>query len=110
MAKKKASGKEKLASGVKKLVSEYKNKAISTIVDFVEKESGNIISWFKDMMKIKQAIRKFVVSTIICLAALVVMFLGIANYIAELSGINEGLMQIIVGVVLLIVAAVYKKS
>ncbi len=110
MAKKKASGKEKLASGIKKVVSEYKNKAMSKVVEFVEKEAVNIIGWFKDMMRIKQIIRKFVVSTLICLAALVVMFLGIANYIAELSGVSAGLMQIIVGVALLIVAAIYKKA
>lgn len=108
--KKKGSGKDKFIKGFKKLVSQYKSKAIFMVVDFVEREAINLIGWFKDMIKIKQMIRKFVISAVLSIAAVIVIVLGIANYIAELASVSAGLMQIVVGVVLLIVAMIYKKS
>lgn len=88
-----------------------KEKVLDFILDIVENQSKNIIDFIKRMVKMKEKIRKIVFATGLGLAGLIVLVLGLANYIGTFfPNLQYGVMQIIVGAVAIVIAVLYKKS
>jgi hypothetical protein len=99
-----------MAKKTKSVFNGIKSKALPLVIEFLEKEAVNVISWVKDMINIKQRIRKMATSLILIIAGITVLLLGIANYIAELAKLSPALMQIITGIIIIVAAIIYKKS
>ena len=109
MAKKNAG--KKLKEGFKKLYSEYKDKAAGMLSDFMKEQGANVIEMLKDMLKIRQIIRKYLISVVLGLAASVVLLIGIANVLAMyFTGIAAGWWQVIVALITLLGISMYMKK
>jgi hypothetical protein len=109
MAKKQA--KEKLKKNFKSLFSEYKSKAMSLLGEFLEEQGANIVQMLKDMLKIKQMIRKCIISAIAGLAATVVLLLGVSGVLAMyFKSIAAPWWQVIVALVTLVIISFYMKK
>lgn len=96
--------------GAKKFFSGLKSKAIPLVMDFLEREAGNLVAWVKDLMHLKEKIRKIVISAMLVLVGTIILVLGVTNYLAEVFLVSPGLIQMIGGLLLIIAAKVYKKS
>lgn len=102
--------KKKAKSAVKELYEKNKEKIMAYLADFLEQGGKSLLEWVKRVSKIKERIRKVVVSTGFILAGLIVLLLGISDYLATLTpDLPAGVMHIIVGVVTIVLAMVYVK-
>ena len=99
-----------MAKKTKSIFSGIKSKALPLVIEFLEKEAVNVISWVKDMINIKQKIRKMATAIVLIIIGMTVLSLGTANYIAELTRLSPALMQIITGIIIIVAAIIYKKS
>jgi len=109
MAKKKVAG--KLKAGFKKLYDEYKDRALSMLNDFLKEQGANVIEMLKDMLKIRQIIRKCFISTILGIAAVTVTLIGAANVLAMyMPNIAAGWWQIIAGLIVILGISLYMKK
>ena len=106
MAKKQQSVKSKIKSAYEK----HKEQLLIYFMDFLESGGRNLLEWLKQIAVIKEKIRKVVVSTGLILGGLVVILIGLANYLSTLvPDWPAGLMQAVVGVVAVILALIYIK-
>jgi sterol desaturase/sphingolipid hydroxylase (fatty acid hydroxylase superfamily) len=102
---------EKLKAGFKKLYVEYKDKALVMLNNFFKEQGANIIEMLKDMLKIRQIIKKYIISAVLGIAAVVVLLMGLSNVLAMyFTKIAPGWWQIIVGLVILLGISVYMKK
>ena len=102
---------KKLKQNFKKLFSEYKGKALELLEPFIEEQAANIIQMLKDMLKIKQMIKKCIISTIAALAATVILLLGISGVLAMyFKNIAEPWWQVIVALLTLLTISIYMKK
>lgn len=93
----------------KDLLKEFGTKALGILVASVE--SVNVINWIKNITNFKEKARKYAISGILSIAAITVVLLGIASCLAErVAALTIGMSQIIVGLVVIIIAAIYMKS
>jgi len=102
--------KKKTKSAVKDLYEKNKEKIMTYLADFLEQGGKSLLEWVKRVSKIREKIRKVIVSTGFILAGLVVLLLGIADYLATLApSLPAGVMHIIVGIVIIVLAIIYVK-
>lgn len=107
MAKKEESVKSK----IKSVYEKHKEKILAYFIDFLETGGKTVLESLKQMAKVKEKLRKIVVSTGLVLAALVVVLIGIATYLSALTpNWPPGLMQIVVGAVAIVLALIYVKT
>lgn len=102
--------KKKTKSAVKGLYEKNKEKIMVYFADFLEQGGKSFLEWVRKVSRIKERIRKVVVSTGFILAGLVVLLVGIADYLATLApNLPAGMMRIIVGIVVIALAIIYVK-
>ena len=107
MAKKASSVKSK----IKNVYEKHKEQITAYFMDFLETGGRSLLEWLKEVAKIKEKIRKIVVSTGLVLAALVVVLIGIASYLSTLTpNWPPGLMQVLVGAIAIVLAMIYVKT
>ena len=107
MANKKASVKSK----IKNVYAKHKEQLLTYFMDFLETGGRSLLDWLKQIAEIKEKIRKVIVSTGLVIAGLIVLLIGLANYLATLApNWPAGLMQMVVGAVAIILAMIYVKS
>lgn len=94
----------------KKLFSEYKSKAMDILGEFLQEQAGSLVEMLKGLLKIKQMVKKMLISVISGLAAAVVLLLGISGVLAMyFTNISEAWWQVIVGAVVIAFVAIYNK-
>ncbi len=102
--------KKKAGLAVKELYEKNKEKIMAYLADFLEQGGKSLLEWVKKISRIRERIRKVVVSTGFILAGLVVLLLGIADYLATLApNLPAGIMHIIVGIGVIVLAIIYAK-
>ncbi len=107
MAKKKGSVKSK----IKNVYEKHKEQLLTYFMDFLETGGRSLLDWLKQIAEIKEKIKKVIISTGLVLAGLVVILIGLANYLATLvPNWPAGLMQIVVGAVAIVLALIYVKT
>ena len=96
---------------VKKSLAEKKEKVLDFIVNLLENQSKNVIEFVKKVTRIREKVKKVVVAATLTAAGLIVVLIGIANYLSALfPTLQDGIMQIIVGLAAIITAVIYKKA
>jgi len=102
---------EKLKDDIKNLYSEYMDRVIHLFIEFMEGHVGSIVEWLKNITRIKQIIRKYVISVIVGISALTVTLLGVSNILATyVSSIPLGWWQLMVGLVALLIISMYMRK
>jgi fatty acid desaturase len=102
--------KESVKSKIKSVYEKHKEQITAYLMDFLETGGRNLLEWLKEVAKIKEKIKKVIISTGLVLAALVVILIGLATYLSTLvPNLPAGLMHVIVGVVAMILAWIYVK-
>ncbi|MBW2996585.1 hypothetical protein KY332_04780 [Candidatus Woesearchaeota archaeon] len=105
MPKKKTSKK----SEIKSLLKEFAEKSVGILVSSIEKV--NFMKLIKNMTNVKEKIRKCVSSMILLFVGFIVLVFGVAAYLAYLvPALSNGLSEMIVGAVLIIIAVIIYKS
>jgi len=103
--------KESVKSKIQDVYEKHKEKILAYFMDFLETGGKSVLDWLKQLAQLKEKFRKIVVSTGLVLAALVVVLIGLANYLASLTPTwPPGLMQVVVGAVAIILAMIYVKT
>ena len=93
----------------KDLLKEFGTKALGIVVASVENVNG--MNWLKNITKFKEKARKCIISAIIAIAGVTVLLLGIASCLAQrVEVLTIGMSQLIVGLVVIVIAAIYAKS
>ena len=79
--------------------------------DFLKEQGANIIEMVKDMLKIRQIIKKYIISAVLGIAAVVLLLIGISGVLAMyFTRIAPAWWQIIVGLVVLLGISAYMKK
>ncbi|MBW2978308.1 hypothetical protein KY331_05675 [Candidatus Woesearchaeota archaeon] len=108
MAKKKSSS---IKAKIKSAYDKHKEQIVAYLMEFLETGGKTVLESLKQVTKVKDKIKKIVVSTGLVLAALVVVLIGIANYLSALTpNWPPGLMQVVVGAVAIVLALIYVKT
>ncbi len=95
----------------KKKIEDKKEKVLDFIIGIVENQSKNIIDFVKKVTKVREKVRKVVVATGLTLAGLIVVLIGLSNYLAAtFPNLQNGIMQMLVGLLAIIIAVIYKKA
>ena len=96
-------------SEFKNLLKEFAEKSVKVLVTSIEKI--NILALIKNLSNIKEKARKYISALILTVAGTVALALGIAAYLAYLvPALANGLSQMIVGAVLIIIASIICRS
>lgn len=102
--------KKRIKTDIKNAYEKNKEKVLQYLVDFLERGGGSLLDWIKQILKIKEKIKKVVVSMGLVFAGLVVLIIGLANYLATLApNLPDGIMQVIIGAVVIGLAIIYVK-
>jgi ABC-type siderophore export system fused ATPase/permease subunit len=106
MPKKKTS---KKSSEIKGLLKEFAEKSVGILVSSIEKV--NFLKIIKNMSNVKEKIRKCVSSMILVFIGGIVLALGVAAYLAYMvPALGNGLSEMLVGAILIIIAVIIYKS
>ena len=98
----------KKKSGFKDLLKEFGTKALEIVVSSVD--VALIAKWFQNIGGIKEKIKKGIISALLGIAGLVVLLMGIASFLAsKFPVLGNGISELIVGVVIIIIATIYVK-
>lgn len=101
---------DKISSGLKKLVDDYKDKLLLLAVSFFETKAKNVMEWLKDIGHLKKKLRAIVLCAALMVVGLFVVVLGIADYVsAVFPQLAPGVGNILVGVIIILVAYLIKK-
>jgi hypothetical protein len=102
---------KKVKESSTKIFKEFIDKSIGIFASVLEKNI-NIVEWVKNLVNIKAKIRKYMFASLLAVAGVTVLLIGLASYINSLMpGLANGLSEIIVGVVVIIISLViYKMS
>jgi hypothetical protein len=104
----KANTVKKKSGMVKDFVKVFLEKSTDLLLSLVE--NINVAEWIKDMFHLKTNIKKYAVVMVLSMSALTVLLLGVASYIASLlPELGNGVGEIFIGLILLIVALIYYK-
>jgi L-asparaginase/Glu-tRNA(Gln) amidotransferase subunit D len=92
----------------KKVLGRFMEKSIQSIISVVAEQSDQIVAWIKNISGMKRRIRRLFIALSFCTAGLVVLGMGLGSYISELlPSLRNGIAHILVGIVLMLIAAVY---
>ena len=95
---------------LKSTINAVVEKSISKIMAVVAENSLHIIEWIKSLPNFKRKIKHVITAITLVLAGMIVLALGISDYLAAMfPNLANGLSHIIVGAVLIIVAMMYVK-
>jgi len=95
----------------KKSVNEKKEKVLDFILSIAENQSKNIIDFVRRITRVRERMRKLVVATGLTLAGLIVVFIGLANYLSSIwPNLQDGIILMIVGLAAILIAVVYKQA
>lgn len=102
--------KQRIKTNIKKTYEKNKEKVLQYLADFLERGGSSFLEWIRQILKIKEKIRKVFVSVGLVFAGLVVLIIGLSNYLATLApNLPAGVMHIIVGIGIIALAMVYVK-
>lgn len=94
----------------KRILNQFMQASIQSIVSVVAEQSEHIVDWLKDISGLKRKIKKFLTVVVISAAGLGILGVGIAQYIASLyPNLANGLSYMLVGVILILIAWIYLK-
>jgi len=103
--------KESVKSKIKGVYEKHKEQILEYFMDFLETGGKSLLDWLKQIAKVKEKFKKVVVSTGLVIAGLIIVLIGLANFLATLvPQWPAGLMQIIVGAVAIVLALIYVKT
>lgn len=103
--------KSSIKSKIKSVYEKHKEEILAYLMDFLESGGKSLLEWVKQASKIKEKIKKLIISTGLVLAGIIVVIIGIATYLATLVPTwPAGLMQVVVGVVAILLALIYIKT
>jgi len=101
---------EAMPTAYKRVYSEYKNKILGVVTEFLEKELGVIIEWTKDAMNIRKRIRNITIYLILIFAGAVCVLCGIAEYIQFLCPqLARGIAHVLVGLIAIAGGILYSR-
>jgi hypothetical protein len=109
MAKEKTPRHEK--SQLKSALSKYLEEFLDYLLSLLEKNTGSLIDKVTGMLTLKDIIRKQVISVAPIFAAVILILIGISMYVDSLfPAWPAGVSQVVMGVIILLIASLYKKS
>ena len=113
MAKKKKSSKKKftIPKEVKGLLNKYKDTLIMHMLSLLEAKGKNILEALKNIGHIRQKIRKYFISLELMFFGVLFILFGIAMYLPKIwPNLVFGANYMLLGLVLLIIGWIYKKT
>jgi len=94
----------------KSLLNQFMQKSLQSLISVIAKHADHLMDWVENIPSIKRKIRKLITAIIILTAGLGILGVGVAQYIASLyPKLSNGLSYMIVGIVLMLIAAFYLK-
>ncbi len=116
MAKKKTKKKAKAKSKLSKVPQFMKKVEVvwerysPVVVDFLERESVHIMTWMSKIAGIKKYMKKIFAAYSLMLAGILILVMGLAVFFDSLVAWPPGIMYMLTGVIVLIIAAIVAKS
>jgi hypothetical protein len=102
---------KKKKSELSVMINKYLQEFISYILSSLEVSTENLIKRFSDIVRLKERVRRNIISLSISIAAIIVIMLGLGEFIVSFFPfVRQGIAQIIVGTAFLLIAWLYKKS
>jgi hypothetical protein len=109
--RKKAKAKMEIPASYKKTYEQYKGKMLDIVTRFFEEELGVVASGVKDLFNMKRKFRIMTWHLAFLFAGITLVLFGIAEYLECIcSQLLCGMNFVLVGLLALIVALVYKKT
>lgn len=94
----------------KKILGQFMEKSLQSIIAVVADQSDHIVSWIKDISGLKRKIKKILTAVIILSAGLMVVGVGLGIFIGSLyPNLDNGISHILVGLAFVLVAIIYLK-
>jgi len=92
------------------LLNKLMEKSLQPLISVIIEEAEHLINWIKNLSGIGKRVRNLLTTVILFSAGLGVLGIGIALYINELyPHISNGLSHILVGLVIILIAALHSK-
>ena len=87
----------------------YKEKLWELMVAFIEEEIKNLESWIKNINHLKHKIKRYIISFLILFGGIILVLLGLGEYVAETLRLPNSIGYIVIGFVAIIAAMIYNK-
>ena len=94
----------------KSILNQFMQKSLQSLISVVAEQSDHLVEWIKNISGFRRKIKKLIVTVILLTAGLGIFGVGISQYIASLyPNLGNGLSYILVGIVFVLIAALYTK-
>lgn len=105
MAKKKS-----VKGSFKALVEKYKDTVLLVLASFLEKEAGHLMTWVKDLAKVRRRARLLVIAIGLVFAGIFLVALGITKCLVfKFPGLSNGTGEILIGIIVIVGAYLIKR-
>lgn len=92
----------KAKKSAKSAGSKIKDELKLLALEFLDKQSVHLVDWIKNISNIKSKIQNAVLMHALLISALILILIGVVQYIDSLVNLPAGVVSIIAGVVILI--------
>ena len=94
----------------KSVLNKVMEKSMNSLISVAAEEAEHLITWIKNLSNLGRKIRSLLTTIILFSAGLGVLGIGIALYIKEqFPNITDGVSHILVGIVIISIAALHSK-